>query len=64
MKRTLAERAADTYVLASSEKIGAASPFQVLPLAGVSGIITDAPDDHPVLAQLLAAGTTIISARH
>ena len=52
MKRTLAGRAADTYVLASSEKIGTASPFTVLPLADVSGIITDAPDDHPVLEQL------------
>jgi DeoR/GlpR family transcriptional regulator of sugar metabolism len=60
MKRALAARAADTYVLASSEKIGAASPFTVLPLASVSGIITDAPDDHPVLEGLRRAGTTVI----
>jgi DeoR/GlpR family transcriptional regulator of sugar metabolism len=63
MKRALAARAADTYVLASSEKIGAASPFPVLPLAEVSGIITDAPDDHPVLPELRAAGVPIIAAR-
>ena len=63
MKRTLASRAADTYVLASSEKIGAASPFTVLPLASISGIITDAPGDHPVLQQLERIGTPIISAR-
>lgn len=44
VKRTFAERSAETYVLASSEKIGAASPFQVLPLEAVSGIITDASD--------------------
>lgn len=43
MKRTLASRAADTYVLASVEKIGAASRYQVIPLAAVAGIITDAP---------------------
>lgn len=42
MKRTLASRAADTYVLASVEKIGAASRYQVLPLGAVAGIITDA----------------------
>ena len=42
MKRTLARRAADTYVLASAEKIGAASRFTVLPLADVAGVITDA----------------------
>ena len=42
MKRTLARRAADTYVLASAEKLGAASRFTVLPLADVAGVITDA----------------------
>ncbi|SEF22002.1 DNA-binding transcriptional regulator of sugar metabolism, DeoR/GlpR family [Amycolatopsis pretoriensis] len=42
MKRTLARRAADTFVLASAEKIGAASRFSVLPFAGVAGVITDA----------------------
>jgi DeoR/GlpR family transcriptional regulator of sugar metabolism len=42
MKRALARQAADTYVLASSEKIGAASRFAVLPLAEVAGIVTDA----------------------
>ncbi|GGN42844.1 DeoR/GlpR family transcriptional regulator of sugar metabolism [Actinoplanes campanulatus] len=52
MKRTLAGRAADTYVLASIEKIGAASPFLVLAPTEVAGIITDAPRDHPALAGL------------
>ncbi len=42
VKRTFAERSAETFVLASSEKIGAASPFLVLPLQGVTGVITDA----------------------
>jgi DeoR/GlpR family transcriptional regulator of sugar metabolism len=41
MKRALSRRAADTYVLASAEKIGAASPFSVLPLEEVTGIVTD-----------------------
>ena len=62
MKRALARRAADTYVLASTEKIGTASPFTVLPLSGVSGIITDAPADHATLAHLEAAGVTVIRA--
>ncbi|MGH3879646.1 MAG: DeoR/GlpR family DNA-binding transcription regulator [Actinophytocola sp.] len=52
MKRLLARRAADTYVLASAEKIGAASPFEVLPLAEVAGIITDAPADDPTVQRL------------
>lgn len=62
MKRALAGRAADTYVLASSEKIGAASAFTVLPLGAVSGIITDAPPEHPVLDQLRAQGSAILHA--
>jgi DeoR/GlpR family transcriptional regulator of sugar metabolism len=42
MKRTLAGQAADTYVLASAEKIGAVSPYRVLDLDAVTAIITDA----------------------
>jgi DeoR/GlpR family transcriptional regulator of sugar metabolism len=61
-KRALAARAAETYVLASSEKVGAASPFTVLPLSEVSGVITDAPEDHPVLERLRRGGTTVILA--
>ncbi|GAT66018.1 deoR family transcriptional regulator [Planomonospora sphaerica] len=52
MKRALARRAADTYVLASSEKIGAASRFAVLPLAEVAGVVTDANADDPTVRAL------------
>ncbi len=47
MKRALARRAADTYVLASAEKVGAASCFPVLPLSAVSGVVTDAGARRP-----------------
>ncbi|WP_434446449.1 DeoR/GlpR family DNA-binding transcription regulator [Lentzea sp. E54] len=50
MKRALAHQAADTYVLASSEKIGTASRFSVLPFAEVAGVITDA--DAPAVQAL------------
>jgi len=62
MKRILAGRAADTYVLASREKIGAASPYTVLPLHAVSGVITDAQRDLPVLEELRQAGVTVLEA--
>lgn len=62
MKRTLAGRAADTYVLASSEKIGAASRFSVLPLSEVAGIITDAPADHQIVRQLTKHGVNVLIA--
>ena len=59
MKRTLAGQAADTYVLASAEKIGAISPFTVLDLHSVTGIITDASND--ALADLRAASAKLIT---
>ena len=62
MKRTLAGRAGETYVLASAEKIGAASPYTVLPLAEVSGVVTDVPGDDPELARLRDAGVALIEA--
>ena len=62
MKRALAARAGDTYVLASAEKIGAASPFRVLPLTEVSGIVTDVADDSPPRRALVDAGAVLIDA--
>lgn len=61
MKRTLATRAAETYVLGSSEKIGAASPFQVVPIEEVRAIITDAGQDETIKA--LKAKVEVIQAR-
>lgn len=62
MKRVLAGRAADTYVLASQEKIGAASPYAVLPLDHVTAVIADAAADDPVLEQLERAGGRLVLA--
>lgn len=61
MKRALAGRAADTYVLASTEKVGAASRYGVLPLAAVAGIVTDAPPSDTLTA-LAEQGVPLISA--
>jgi DeoR/GlpR family transcriptional regulator of sugar metabolism len=61
-KRLLAGRAGDTYVLASAEKIGAASPFRVLPMADVTGIVTDTPLDGPAARALLDAGAPLLAA--
>src|SRR3954447_19485985 len=61
MKRTLAGRAAETVVLASSEKIGAASRFAVLPLEAVSSVVTDS-DAEPVLSELTERGVRLVRA--
>ena len=62
MKRALARRAADTYVMASAEKIGAASRFAVLPLDAVAGVVTDAAPDDETLRRLTGGGVPIIAA--
>jgi DeoR/GlpR family transcriptional regulator of sugar metabolism len=62
MKRALAGRAAETYVLASAEKLGAASPFRVLPLAEVTGIVTDARRSDPTIRRLTRAGVRVLTA--
>ncbi|MFC9945575.1 DeoR/GlpR family DNA-binding transcription regulator [Streptomyces pratensis] len=62
MKRALSERAAETYVLASSEKIGTASRYRVLPWEKVSGLITDAARHDPVVEQVAALGLEVLTA--
>lgn len=62
MKRALARSAAETYVLASTEKIGAASTYRVLPLADVAGVVTDADAASPAMLELEGAGVRIIQA--
>ncbi|WP_433365192.1 hypothetical protein ACQPZX_35375 [Actinoplanes sp. CA-142083] len=63
MKCLLASRAAETYLLAGTEKIGAASPFAVLPLAEASDIITDVPADDPELRRMVTAGVKEFACR-
>lgn len=62
MKRALAARAADTYVLASSEKIGAVSPYEVVALRDVTAVVVDPAGDTDTLAQLRAGGVDLIEA--
>jgi DeoR/GlpR family transcriptional regulator of sugar metabolism len=45
VKRALSYAAAETIVLASSEKLNAASPYAVVPLGEISGIITERTAD-------------------
>lgn len=62
MKRALAARAADTWILASSEKIGTASRFRVLPFEKITGLITDAAPHDPAVEALTALGVEILTA--
>jgi DeoR/GlpR family transcriptional regulator of sugar metabolism len=60
MKRALAGRAAETFVLGSSEKIGAVSRYRVLPLDEVTAVLLDAADaDSPTAAALKDQGVEL-----
>ncbi|SEO72169.1 DeoR/GlpR family DNA-binding transcription regulator [Actinacidiphila rubida] len=62
MKRALAARSAETYVLASSEKIGTASRFRVLPWEEITGLVTDAGPGHPVVRAVTSRGVQVLQA--
>jgi len=62
VKRALSQQAADTFILASSEKIGAASPHIVTTLNEVEGLIVDASIDNKVLLPFKEMGLTIVFA--
>lgn len=62
MKRALAARAAETYVLGSDEKIGTASRYTVLPIDAVAGAITGRPEHDPTSRELIKAGLRLVHA--
>ncbi len=62
MKRALAARAADTYVLASAEKLGAVSAYTVLTLDSVAAVVTDALAGDPIVGQIIGAGADVVLA--
>jgi DeoR/GlpR family transcriptional regulator of sugar metabolism len=62
MRRILVGRSADTYVVASIEKLGTVAPYAVVGLSEVVGLVTDAPAGHPTVQQLRAQGVNVIQA--
>ena len=62
MKRALMASAAETHVLASAEKIGAASPYVICPLADVDGIVADAGIPKKTLADYRKLGLSVVQA--
>jgi DeoR/GlpR family transcriptional regulator of sugar metabolism len=59
MKRVLASRAAETYVLGSAEKVGAVSRYQVMPLGEITAVIVDGTTRSPTLDALGARGVSL-----
>lgn len=59
IKRAWVRRSAETYVLGSGEKIGAASAFEVVPLADVTAVLTDSSAPERSVAELRSAGVDV-----
>lgn len=59
MKRALVRRSADTYVLASSEKIGAVSAHRVVGWDDVTAVLTDPGAGRRALADVRRAGVDV-----
>lgn len=62
VKRALSKQAAETFVLASQEKIGAASGYMVAALTDISGMIVENSTPDEVLAPFERLGVTVIRA--
>ncbi|WP_438768353.1 DeoR/GlpR family DNA-binding transcription regulator [Kushneria sp. TE3] len=62
MKRALAAHAAETVVMASSDKINAASPYMIGELSLASTIIVEKSTEAALIEPLAAAGVTVVMA--
>jgi DeoR/GlpR family transcriptional regulator of sugar metabolism len=62
MARLLVAHAADTFILASSEKLGNVQRHRVVRVRDVAGIVTDAPYEDPTVRQLRKQNVNIIYA--
>ena len=59
VKRALSHVAADTIVLASSEKLNAASPYRIVGLEEVTGLITERTVDDTLIKPYEDLGITV-----
>lgn len=62
IKRLIARQSAETVVLATRDKLGAASPYAILPLAEVGAVVVEPDLPQEALAPLRAAGVRVVEA--
>jgi len=62
VKRAFGRSAAETIVLASKEKLGAASAYRVIPLEDASGIVVDGQTSPGLVKAFRAKGLTVTKA--
>lgn len=59
IKKALSQRAADTIVMASKEKLNVASPFVVMPLQHASGVVLDYSAPKSIVRQIRKCGLKV-----
>ena len=59
VKRALSDRAAETVVLASEEKLNVASPYVVMPISGATGIVLDGATTPSLVKKLKRIGLDV-----
>ena len=62
MKRALAEHAAETVVLASAEKLNAASAYRIADVSAASTIVVERGTAETLTAPFEALGVTVVRA--
>lgn len=62
VKQALCKHSAETYVLASTEKLGAVSRYTVVGLAEINGLIVEASTNSALLEPFVARGVPIVRA--
>ena len=62
IKHALSQRAAETILLASSEKLGAASPYLIMGLDELSGMIVERDTSEEVVKPFMDAGVAVTRA--
>lgn len=60
MKRMIARQSAETIIIATQDKLGAASPFSILPLAEIATLVTDAGQPEAALQPFRTSGMAIV----
>lgn len=61
-KRLIARQSAETIVLATRDKLGAASPYGIVPLAEIATLVTEPGLDAAILQPFRAAGLAVVEA--
>ncbi|WHA41034.1 DeoR/GlpR family DNA-binding transcription regulator [Agrobacterium larrymoorei] len=62
IKRLIAQRSAETILIATGDKLGAASPYSIIPMAEIATLVTEEGLPDTMLQAVKAAGPSVLQA--